>query len=181
MVFLSGIISIEGKEDEKKAPVVDWEKNNFGIRNFHSQADVLNTVNIDKHAPDIPKRMNKSRHKPKRKSTKPPIIHNKLKIRGRHEVKQKEEKELESDIKKSSKGTGRYLQRSKTSIRTSRRNIGKNISMTTKKTKVQATKPNLRRKEGSFKSAHQRSLRGMRLRSSTQTPLIAEKNPNELN
>ena len=111
MVFLSGIISIEGKEDEKKVPVVDWEKNNFGIRNFHSEADVLNTVNIDKHAPEIPKRMNKSRHKPKRKSTKPPVIHNKLKIRRRHEDEQKEQKELESEIKESSKGTGRYLQR----------------------------------------------------------------------
>merc|ERR1719325_378401 len=99
--------------------------------------------------------MNKSRHKPKRKSTKPPVIHNKLKIRGRHEDEQKEQKELESEIKESSKGTGRHLQRSNTSGRASRRNVAKNISMTTKKTKVQATKPKLRRKHENFKSAHQ--------------------------
>merc|ERR1719320_2140196 len=68
---------------EKKPAVVDWEKNNFGIRTSHSSQDFLNDVNIDTNAPQITRKKSHFRHESRRKEQKPPIIRNNLRIRNR--------------------------------------------------------------------------------------------------
>ena len=82
MVLFLGVNCDGEKDAEKKPAVVDWEKNNFGIRTSHSHEDVLNNVNIDTDAPQIPKRVKPSRHEPRRKLIKPTITRNKLRIRS---------------------------------------------------------------------------------------------------
>ena len=82
MILFLGVSSEESK-DEKKPAVVDWEKNNFGIRTSHSHEDGLNSVKIDRNAPQIPKRVKPLIHEPRRKGIKPTITRNKLRIRSK--------------------------------------------------------------------------------------------------
>merc|ERR1712106_249391 len=85
LLFLG--VSSEESKDEKKPAVVDWEKNNFEIRTSHSHADGLNSVNIDRNAPQIPKRVKPLRHEPRRKGIKPALTRNKLRIRSKSKVR----------------------------------------------------------------------------------------------
>merc|ERR1719228_1244270 len=75
--------------NDKKPAVIDWEQNNFGIRTAHTEGheDLLNNVNIDRNAPQIPKRLKSLRHQPRRKVTQSSITRNKLKIRSRIDSK----------------------------------------------------------------------------------------------
>merc|ERR1711892_770822 len=76
-------LSCEVSNGEQKPAVVYWEKNNFGIRTYHSHDDGLNKVNIDINAPEIPKRDKPSRHEPRKKVIKPTITRSKLRIRNK--------------------------------------------------------------------------------------------------
>ena len=97
MVLFLGVNCEAEKDAEKKPAVVDWEKKKFGIRTSHSHEDVLNNVNIDTDAPQIPKRVKPSRHEPRRKLIKPTIMRNKLRIRSRNKSESdKEPTELEN-------------------------------------------------------------------------------------
>merc|ERR1719320_2192633 len=80
---------------EKKPAVVDWEKNNFGIRTSHSSQDFLNDVNIDTNAPQITRKKGHFRHESRRKEQKPPIIRNNLRIRNRKNKIEGEDKEVD--------------------------------------------------------------------------------------
>merc|ERR1719320_1146342 len=80
---------------EKKPAVVDWEKNNFGIRTSHSSQDFLNDVNIDTNAPQITRKKGHFRHESRRKEQKPPIIRNNLRIRNRKDKIDGDEKEVD--------------------------------------------------------------------------------------
>merc|ERR1719320_1116678 len=80
--------------DEKKPAVVDWEKNNFGIRTSHSSQDFLNDVNIDTNAPQITRKKGHFRHESRRKE-KPPIIRNNLRIRNRKDKIDGDDKEVD--------------------------------------------------------------------------------------
>merc|ERR1719320_1102904 len=80
---------------EKKPAVVDWEKNNFGIRTSHSSQDFLNDVNIDTNAPQITRKKGHFRHESRRKEQKPPIIRNNLRIRNRKDKIDGDEKEID--------------------------------------------------------------------------------------
>ena len=93
MFLFLGVSSEESKDDQKPA-VVDWEKNNFGIRTSHSQQNGLNNVNIDRNAPQIPKRVKPLRHEPRRKVIKPALTRNKLRIRSKSKSEE-EPSELE--------------------------------------------------------------------------------------
>merc|ERR1719320_2224698 len=79
---------------EKKPAVVDWEKNNFGIRTSHSSQDFLNDVNIDTNAPQITRKKGHFRHESRRKE-KPPIIRNNLRIRNRKDKIDGDDKEVD--------------------------------------------------------------------------------------
>merc|ERR1712106_1071495 len=94
VVLLCLCMSCNESKGEQKPAVVDWEKNNFGIRTSHSHDDGLNKVNIDINAPEIPKRVKTSRHEPRKKAIKPTITRNKLKIRSTLKS-EKEPSELE--------------------------------------------------------------------------------------
>merc|ERR1719320_889653 len=80
---------------EKKPAVVDWEKNNFGIRTSHSSQDFLNDVNIDTNAPQITRKKGHFRHESRRKEQKPPIIRNNLRIRNRKDKIEGDDKEVD--------------------------------------------------------------------------------------
>merc|ERR1719320_1373672 len=80
---------------EKKPAVVDWEKNNFGIRTSHSSQDFLNDVNIDTNAPQITRKKGHFRHESRRKEQKPPIIRNNLRIRSRKDKIDGDDKEVD--------------------------------------------------------------------------------------
>merc|ERR1719320_841893 len=80
---------------EKKPAVVDWEKNNFGIRTSHSSQDFLNDVNIDTNAPQITRKKGHFRHESRRKEQKPPIIRNNLRIRNRKDKIDGDDKEVD--------------------------------------------------------------------------------------
>merc|ERR1719320_1103116 len=80
---------------EKKPAVVDWEKNNFGIRTSHSSQDFLNDVNIDTNAPQITRKKSHFRHESRRKEQKPPIIRNNLRIRNRKDKIDGDDKEVD--------------------------------------------------------------------------------------
>merc|ERR1719320_1796734 len=101
---------------EKKPAVVDWEKNNFGIRTSHSSQDFLNDVNIDTNAPQITRKKGHFRHESRRKEQKPPIIRNNLRIRNRKDKIDGDDKEI--DI---SHGT-----RAKKMVK--KKNVAKNIA-----------------------------------------------------
>ena len=60
--------------DEERLVEVDWEQNSFGIRTSHSSQDFLNTVNIDRNAPQIIRRKKPVRHKSRRKQQNQSII-----------------------------------------------------------------------------------------------------------
>ena len=85
MVLLLGISCQDIEDAAKKPAVVDWEKNNYGIRKASSgrQEDLLNTVNIDTNAPQLPKRIKAPKHNQRRKLTRPTITRNNLKVRSR--------------------------------------------------------------------------------------------------
>merc|ERR1711892_1098943 len=76
-------VSCEESNVEKKLAVVDWEKNNFGIRTSHSHEDGLDNATIDRNAPQLPKRIKPVRHEARKKVIKPTIARNKLKIRSK--------------------------------------------------------------------------------------------------
>merc|ERR1719320_1575177 len=80
---------------EKKPAVVDWEKNNFGIRTSHSSQDFLNDVNIDTNAPQITRKKGHFRHESRRKEQKPPIIRNNLRIRNRKDKIDSDDEEVD--------------------------------------------------------------------------------------
>merc|ERR1719427_1388557 len=80
---------------DKKPAVVDWEKNNFGIRTSHSSQDFLNNVNIDTNAPQITRKKNPLRHESRKKDQTQPIIRNYLRIRNRTNNPESEDEENE--------------------------------------------------------------------------------------
>merc|ERR1712106_886140 len=80
VVLLFLTVSCEESNDEKKPAVVDWEKNNFGIRTSHSHEDGLDNAAIHRNAPQLPKRIKFVRHEARKKVIKPTIARNKLKI-----------------------------------------------------------------------------------------------------
>merc|ERR1711892_32935 len=83
VVFLFLGVSSEESKDDQTPAVVDWEKNNFGIRTSHSHEDDLDNATIDRNAPQLPKRIKPVRHEARKKVIKPTITRNKLKIRSK--------------------------------------------------------------------------------------------------
>ena len=166
MVLFLGVNCEAEKDAEKKPAVVDWEKNNFGIRTSHSHEDVLNNVNIDSDAPQIPKRVKPSRHEPRRKLIKPTITRNKLRIRSRNKSESDEEpSELENTTtdhnKEEVRSSGRFRSANSVARRKSSRS-----SSETKSTRKDTT--TTQRTEG-FRSARLRSRISPRLRATTES------------
>merc|ERR1719430_1427873 len=118
---------------DKKPTVVDWEKNNFGIRTSHSSQDFLNNVNIDTNAPQITKKKNPFRHESRKKDQKPPIIRNYLRIRNRPNNPESEDEEKDivhhTSFTKSSKNkTSSSSKKLDRNISTQNKNKGDRLS-----------------------------------------------------
>merc|ERR1719430_1753627 len=118
---------------DKKPTVVDWEKNNFGIRTSHSSQDFLNNVNIDTNAPQITRKKNPFRHESRKKDQKPPIIRNYLRIRNRPNNPESEDEEKDivhhTSFTKSSKNkTSSSSKKLDRNISTQNKNKGDRLS-----------------------------------------------------
>jgi len=168
--FLFLGISCEKPEDGKKPAVVDWEQNNFGIRTSHSNEDVLNKVNIDANAPQIPKRV-KPKHK-QRKNEKSKIkARNNLRIRMRNKMESvKEPGELESTTTHTTKQDIRSSGRSSSANSVARRKTSR-TSGETKQTKQNSGTRNI---AAGIRSARLRSRVHPRLRTTTEAVIEAE-------
>merc|ERR1712106_304639 len=162
-------LSIEESQDKKKPAVVDWEQNNFGGRTSHSHADGLNNVNIDRNAPQIPKRVKPIRHEPRKKLIKPTVTRNKLRIRGESKGEQ-EPIQLEDTMTDYKQEEDRYTGRFRPANSVNRRTNLRTSTQTSETRKD--INSNNRPKE--FRTGRLRSRIIPRIRSTTGTPVKAE-------
>jgi len=162
-------LSIEESQDKKKPAVVDWEKNNFGGRTSHSHADGLNNVNIDRNAPQIPKRVKPIRHEARKKVIKPTVTRNKLRIRGESKGEQ-EPSQLEHTMTDYKQEEERYTGRFRPANSVNRRT---NLRTSTQTSETRKDINSNNRPEG-FRSGRLRSRIIPRIRSTTGTPVKAE-------
>merc|ERR1711892_574796 len=162
-------VSCEVSKDGKKPAVVDWEKNNFGIRTSHSHEDGLDNAIIDRNAPQLPKRARPVQHEARKKVIKPTITRNKLRIRSKPKSKE-EAREIEhtriDEKQEEERSSGRYRTANSVTRRKSLR-----ISTDTSDKRKDTTTNN--RPEG-FRSGRLRSRISPRIRATTETPLKAE-------
>ena len=129
VLLVVGVIC-EKPDNEHKPEAVEWQENNFGVRTFHKNEDVLIKENVDTNDPHIPIRVTQ-RHHPKRNENKEIRLRNNLRIRNRNRVQHvKEPGELEPTTEDTKKLDSTYSGRSGSANHVARRKTLRTLSET---------------------------------------------------